>query len=204
MKNFLWKIKRFFQFKKQRIERGFDDSSLWELFSDLAEYILPRIKAFKEMERSGYPSYFSEFEENGSFSKEEYNELLLNGQRDPNVAAGRIKPMDAWNKTLSKIIYAFEYVVYTQTGKDLKEEGRFYKHYFGFDPRDKSYECNACIRYEYKTKDGGLLYMFKEPADKSDVITKTIYSNCELEDYAYACADEGLKLFAKHFFSLWD
>lgn len=40
--------KRLKKFKKQRIERGFDDSELWNLDFTIAKFILPRLKAFKE------------------------------------------------------------------------------------------------------------------------------------------------------------
>lgn len=39
---------RFEVYKKQRLERGFDDSELWSLDCTIAEFIAPRIKAFKE------------------------------------------------------------------------------------------------------------------------------------------------------------
>ena len=35
-------------FKQQRLERGFDDSELWNLDSTIAKFILPRLKAFSE------------------------------------------------------------------------------------------------------------------------------------------------------------
>lgn len=35
-------------FEKQRLNRGFDDSELWNLHITLAGFILPRLKAFKE------------------------------------------------------------------------------------------------------------------------------------------------------------
>lgn len=47
------------EFTKQRIERGFDDSELWSLFSTIAKYIYPRLKAFKE-KCIGIPSNYSE------------------------------------------------------------------------------------------------------------------------------------------------
>lgn len=39
---------RFEAYKKQRLERGFDDSELWSLDCTIAEFIAPRLKAFKE------------------------------------------------------------------------------------------------------------------------------------------------------------
>ena len=36
-------------------EGGIDDKELWNLDITLTEFILPRLKAFKEMDRKGYP-----------------------------------------------------------------------------------------------------------------------------------------------------
>ena len=36
-------------------EEGIDDKELWNLDVTLTEFILPRLKAFKKMERAGYP-----------------------------------------------------------------------------------------------------------------------------------------------------
>lgn len=50
--------KRNKKYKKQRMERGFDDSELWNLDSTIALFIVPRLKAFKET-KVGYPSFYS-------------------------------------------------------------------------------------------------------------------------------------------------
>lgn len=39
---------RFEAYKQQRLERGFDDSELWSLDCTIAEFIAPRLKAYKE------------------------------------------------------------------------------------------------------------------------------------------------------------
>lgn len=44
-------------FYKQRIERGFDDTELWNLDSTILKFILPRLKAFKES-TNGHPATF--------------------------------------------------------------------------------------------------------------------------------------------------
>ena len=36
-------------FKKQRIERGFDDSETWSLTDTISNFIIPRLKRFKEI-----------------------------------------------------------------------------------------------------------------------------------------------------------
>lgn len=41
--------KREVLFSKQRIERGFDDSETWSLRDTIANFIIPRLKVFKEV-----------------------------------------------------------------------------------------------------------------------------------------------------------
>lgn len=48
--------------KKQRLERGFDDTELWNLDHTIIQFILPRLKAFKE-EVHGFPGTFETMEE---------------------------------------------------------------------------------------------------------------------------------------------
>ena len=45
---------RLSEFKKQRIERGFDDTECWNLYRTIAAFVLPRLKVFKE-QNNGYP-----------------------------------------------------------------------------------------------------------------------------------------------------
>ena len=40
--------KREERFLKQRLERGFDESETWCLYSTISKFILPRLKAFKD------------------------------------------------------------------------------------------------------------------------------------------------------------
>lgn len=49
-------------YKKQRIERGFDDTELWNLDSTILKFVLPRLKAFKEC-TCGYPGTVKSEEE---------------------------------------------------------------------------------------------------------------------------------------------
>lgn len=57
---------RWKEFTKQRIERGFDASELWSLDYNIARFIVPRLKAFKE-ETCGFPA---------SLSEKEWDEIL--------------------------------------------------------------------------------------------------------------------------------
>lgn len=40
--------KREEKFSKQRLERGFDESETWNLYTTISRFIVPRLKAFKE------------------------------------------------------------------------------------------------------------------------------------------------------------
>jgi hypothetical protein len=53
------KDKRYPFWAKQREERGFDDTELWNLFHHLAEHIAPRLKAFRDHDKVGYPAGLS-------------------------------------------------------------------------------------------------------------------------------------------------
>lgn len=39
------------RWKKQRLERGFDDTELWCFYKSIAKFILPRLKEFKILDR---------------------------------------------------------------------------------------------------------------------------------------------------------
>lgn len=45
--------------KKQRMERGFDDTELWNLDNTILKFVLPRLKAFKDV-AVGTPYNFDE------------------------------------------------------------------------------------------------------------------------------------------------
>lgn len=55
-------VKKVAKYKKQRIERGFDDTELWNLNTSIAKYVLPRLIEFKKM-NNGYPANFDNFED---------------------------------------------------------------------------------------------------------------------------------------------
>ena len=50
------------EYKKQRIERGFDDTELWNLDTTILKFVLPRLKRFKEC-TIGFPPDFETLEE---------------------------------------------------------------------------------------------------------------------------------------------
>ena len=53
-------------FKQQRLDRGFDNSELWNLDCTILKFVLPRLKAFRET-TCGHP---------GDITEEEWDEML--------------------------------------------------------------------------------------------------------------------------------
>ena len=47
-------------FEKQRIERGFDDSETWNLYSTISKFIIPRLKQFKQISLTHPPELTNE------------------------------------------------------------------------------------------------------------------------------------------------
>lgn len=70
-------------FEEQRAERGFDDSETWNLDHTIAVFVLPRLKAFKEV-HCGSPC-----------QPNKDCQLKSIGEKE-------------WNQILDKMIYAFE------------------------------------------------------------------------------------------------
>ncbi len=90
-----WELKAFYQ----RRVRGFDDSELWSLDHTILEFILPRLKRFREKARHGWPGPESIF---GVSS--EYVESLSEETR-ANLDQCSI---DEWNRMLDKMIRAIQ------------------------------------------------------------------------------------------------
>jgi len=173
---------------------------IWDAKSNLAAYNLKVIRAFRNSERMGYPSYFSEYDENAWKSKEEYEQAIEDGR----MGGGGEK---AWEEVLDRIIMAFEYI--TIEGSFEKQSEWFIK-YFGMDPYDKTNKCNEDISYTYRNidekKNIGCTSSSKMPdLDKVEWCTKSVsYMNMPLIFYAEEVVQNNLELFGKFFQNLWD
>lgn len=53
---------RYEKYKTQRMERGFDDSETWNLDLTIVNFMIPRLKVYKE-KTAGYPGKLSNIEE---------------------------------------------------------------------------------------------------------------------------------------------
>lgn len=67
------------KYARQREKRGFDDTELWNLDNTLANYILPRLKAFKKdaMRLGGIPNAFVENMQGSNEDFERYHQNWL-------------------------------------------------------------------------------------------------------------------------------
>lgn len=82
---------RWEEYKQQRLEIGFDNSEIWNLDTTISKFILPRLKAFKEISCGIPGKLVYEFKKKG-YSSEKANQLADK----------------EWDKILDKIIWAFE------------------------------------------------------------------------------------------------
>lgn len=100
------KDKREKTWKRQRAERGFDDRDLWCLDATIAEFILPRLKAFRKQNVS---NWFPDFD----------NSFLDRKDRKKQMKWGCKKT----NCVIDKMILAFELLIeYGRKGKILSKE----------------------------------------------------------------------------------
>lgn len=79
----------------QRRTRGFDNRELWDLGNTMAEWLYPRIKAFRELYKHGYPCCIMDDPE---FNKEHY-ELSNDEQKSMD---------DFYTKKWDNILYTIE------------------------------------------------------------------------------------------------
>jgi len=192
--NPLWRFRQWCQTKFRK--NGLSDSMVWNALNPMAKYNLKILKAFKESERNGHPSAFSEYSEKEWESREEYDEQLRCGK----IQGGG---MEAWNKVLDHIIMSLEYVV--NEGDHKWEE-----KWFGMNPYDETNECNKYVTYDYRMinemKGFASAMSGKIPSlDEVEWCTeRTSFHNTELVFYAEEVVNYGLELLGKHFRNFWD
>jgi len=90
----------------QKIFRKYhcSDFDLWSLDYHLAKIILPKLKAYRNKSRGGYPGIFVEWNNNCGFDKNEYDDARARGT----IMGGGEK---RWDEYLDEMIFAFEYII---------------------------------------------------------------------------------------------
>jgi len=186
----------------QRIFRKnhLSDNMLWDARTPLIKYSYKIVKAFKESERNGYPSDFSEYNEHEWKSEDEYKQAIADGKLKGGGFA-------AWEKVLDIILMAMEHEI---SESSLKKQSEWYLKYFGMDPHDDTNKCNEYINYSYREIDakkniGSTLSHQMPDLDKVEWCTKEVHhSNLDLIRYAEECVQYGFELYGKYILSLWD
>lgn len=184
IKNIVCSIKYFFQkiFRSAHIS----DIENWNLHCTLAKQILPKLRYFRNSKLHGYPSVFSDPED----------ENIPESVRADMIGGGH----EAWLKVLDEIIFAFEYVDLYHRGSE-KYLNIFLKKYNYEDPHAEKPE-NLKVSYKYRNGDN-VTFTSDKPVDK-DYKTVNHYYNEKLELEIANRHKNGIELFAKYFMYLWD
>lgn len=90
-----WKVVSAFQRRK----RGFDDSELWSLDYTILEFILPRLRRFREKKRWGWPGPCAIFD----IDWDDFEALEDSEKADLDQAS-----IEEWDRMLDKMIRAIE------------------------------------------------------------------------------------------------
>lgn len=183
------------------------DCDLYNLCYHLSNIILPKLIAFKEMNRIGYPFYFSEYSKDfmGGISKKEYNAMKKKDQ----IGGGE---EEAWERVIDEMIFALEYNKLSEINK--KELAKFFKKWNLINPYRET-EDNLKWTYTYKT-DNGIMICNEEDYNKIEIGEKEISNDYKLVGKSRSYidndlltqyrdrAEEGMRLFGKFFWNLWD
>jgi hypothetical protein len=171
------------------------DCDLWEASSAMAQRILPVLHAFKKMKRNGFPSTYSEYDENSGWkSKELYDDAIKEGI----IIGGGEK---RWEADLDHMIHAIEYVAWESSKKITK----WYINNFGMDPYADDIR-NKYKYYTYKEENGltGMTFGDKPTREVTDLKEHESYGNHELLQYIDEYVNSGLEKLGKMWRALWD
>ena len=122
IKDWWWNyIERPVKFFWQRRTRGFDDPELWSLDNTLAEYILPRLKAFREGGLLGIPASFC-------------NNVHIHLDDEAHD-----EELEKWKAVIDKMIFAFEYAANDYWDGELydKDMGKYRPAKWSFEWLDR-------------------------------------------------------------------
>ncbi|MCL2704735.1 MAG: hypothetical protein FWE72_00820 [Spirochaetaceae bacterium] len=191
----VFKVRMFLQkiFRKDHL----NDFENWNCGSYIAKDILRRLRAYKRMNRHGYPVSFVEYEDS-SMSMEEYNKRIESGEWEGGGP-------DAWEIVLDTMIISFEYIVEVDRHYGSKRAHEWYIKHYGMDPHDETNECNKMESWDHEIENDDGSSTNRCERVKTDGYTyKVSYCNYELEKYISEDQEYGLYLFSKYFQTIWD
>ena len=171
------------RWKLERKSRGFDNTELWNLDATIAEFTLPRLIAFKEMDRHGLICLDEILLEEGLIkaSREYFDTSKLSNAKYKKIEAVAIA---RWESYLDKMIEAFYYVL---------ED-------FEYDEKGKTKPDMDKITFKGSNKK--INQQFK---DENKCVTELdVDKKSHRMKKQQQIIEEGLSLFAKYFCALWD
>lgn len=167
----------------ERKSRGFDSTELWNLDATIAEFILPRLIAFKEMDRHGLICLDEILLEEGlvKTSREVFDTSKISDIKYKKIETAAIA---RWESYLDKMIAAFYYILedfeHKEKGKTKPDMDKITFKGSSKKINQQFLDADKCVTELDKNKD--LQRMKKQ----QEII------------------DTGLSLFAKYFYALWD
>jgi len=191
----LGQIKYIFQraFRKHHCS----DPDLWGLYYRIAEIVLPKLKAFYELEFNGIPIQYCSAEDI-QVSEEEYQKEVDAGRM---FGGGEEKRREH----LREVIFAMDYIV---NGDEWgKKRDAFFKRWDIEDPHAEI-EKNKNYTYIYEGIEG-IMWSSTTPDKMEDpdwIFKKRRkdYYNPEQDKYIRNRVENGLELFGKIFYTLGD
>ena len=139
----------------QRIFRKghYSDPDLWNLDYRLAQIILPKLVAFRNLPPHGIPMAFCDWDPMFGLTKEEY-------ENDSAWVGGE---MEKWLETIDKMIFAFEYLVYSEEsdwqGNPTKKRIAMFEKYNIKDPwNDRCEYRKEIVANNARVEEGLLLF----------------------------------------------
>jgi len=194
------------KYKVQRIFRRnhLSDIDLWGFDSTMAEWIYPRLKAFINKKRHGYPGIFSEFNEHEWENRENYDKAIAAGTH---LGGGS----EAWEQTLQEILFAFEWKLHFENYSTESHRDSFCTKWNIKNPFTKNLE-NKSIQYKYKCLQPDLAFCIsddpdldkKDPEKYSYTGRIVSYHNVKANIEIQKRAQKGFELFGKFFLNFWD
>jgi hypothetical protein len=173
----------------QKLTKGYNQLEIWSLYSHIAKYIYPRLKAFKNSKRMGIPAEFGDDTDKG----------FKEGQKE-------------WEAVIDKILFAFEYILYDEENLSKKEKQEFEKKYGDIHEKKEEYLSELYFLDPPGDNDEETLHLMLKGEEVKDYIARgytitdkwSFYYNMELDLHFKEKCAEGLTLFGIHFQNLWD
>jgi hypothetical protein len=183
--------KREIEYKKQRIERGFDDSETWSLTDTICGFLIPRLKRFKEC-ANVIPE---------STTREEWNVILDKMIfAFTHIISTDSSPKNRFEKKLAKEYIETYGDVWEKKDSNLKDHSYHLFVNESENLKDSDTASMMCPEENFtdttiaEEKAKGLTYKgFKE---------RPFHHNDELDKEMNDMCDEGLELFGKYFNTL--